>query len=341
MRYMKAEAKEAARAQFRGLWAAITTPFTPEGDLDEDALRANMRHLTDELHVDGVFCTGIMGEFWSLTKAEWMRSIEIVVEEARGRCSVIAHTAHHSSRETIELTRHAEEVGADFAILINPYYPPVPDDAMVHRWFEEVCRAVDIGVWIFDTSYSGYGLSAQVTARIAEIENVCGIKIVRDRDHYREVKRLTGGAIVMSDPTESNWLDLMQTEGQRVHMSSPHPYCFQTASWQPMREYTELGLSGQFEAAATVRARLDALRPVYAKWITRTWRERRVVPIAYLKAWTELLGMAGGPVRPPLLPIGSAEREEMRQDLMAAGLLGEASRTRASADMGAARRPAS
>src|SRR5205823_2834116 len=93
MDYRKSEAKEAARAQFHGVWTAITTPFTADGELDEAGLRHNMRHLTDGLHVEGVFCTGVMGEFWSLTKEERKRAVEIVVEEARGKCGVIAHTA--------------------------------------------------------------------------------------------------------------------------------------------------------------------------------------------------------------------------------------------------------
>ena len=321
MDYRKSQAKEASFAQFHGAWAAITTPFTPEGDLDEPGLRANMRHLTDTLHIDGVFCTGIMGEFWSLTKEERLRAVEVVVEEARGKCKVIAHTAHHSSRETIELTRHAQEVGADFAILINPYYPAVPDDRMIYRWFEDVCSKVEIGVWMFDTSFSGYGLSADVTASVAKIENVCGIKIVRDHEHYLAVKRLTGGSIVLSDPNENVWMERMRDDGQQVFMSSPQPYCYQTATWQPLREYTRLGLAGDFEAAARVSAELDPLRPVYDKWMERPWRESRVIPIAYLKAWTELLGLASGPVRAPLVLLAEEVREEMRSDLEQAGLL--------------------
>ena len=92
MNYKKSQAKDASRAQFRGIWAAITTPFTPTLELDEAGLRANMRYLTGTLRVDGVFCTGVMGEFWSLTKEERKRIVEIVAEEARGKCGVIAHT---------------------------------------------------------------------------------------------------------------------------------------------------------------------------------------------------------------------------------------------------------
>ncbi|HZT96259.1 MAG TPA: dihydrodipicolinate synthase family protein [Chloroflexota bacterium] len=115
----KREAKEAARTSFRGLWAAILTPFTEDGDLDLDRLRTLVRHLADRLHIEGIFCPGVMGEFWSLSREERKRAVEAVVGEAQGRCRVIAHTAHHSTRETVELTRHAQEVGADFAILIN------------------------------------------------------------------------------------------------------------------------------------------------------------------------------------------------------------------------------
>ena len=85
MHYRKSEAKEASCAEFRGVWAAIPTPFTPDDRLDEDGLRRNMRHYTDVLRVDGIFCTGTMGEFWALTKEERKRAVEIVVEEAHGK----------------------------------------------------------------------------------------------------------------------------------------------------------------------------------------------------------------------------------------------------------------
>lgn len=203
MKYRRQEAKEASRAQFRGVWAAITSPFTPEGAIDEAGLRRNMRHLTDGLGIDGVFCTGVMGEFWSLTKEERKRIVEVVVDEARGKCRVIAHSAHHSAHETVELTRHAQDVGADFAILLNPYFPPA-NEAMIYEWFAFVTARVDLGIWMFDTSYSGYGFSATLTARIAGLENVCGIRIVRPMEHYAAVKRRCGEDVGDIKPLELN-----------------------------------------------------------------------------------------------------------------------------------------
>ena len=320
MNYHKSEAKEASFEQFRGVWAAIATPFTPEDRLDEPGLRRNMRHMTDALAIDGIFCAGTMGEFWALTKEERKRVVEIVVEEAKGKCKVIAHTGHHSPNETIDLTRHAQEVGADFAIVINPYYPTASEEA-IHEWFKVVASRVDIGIWMFDTAYAcGAPLSPQLTARIADIENICGIKIGRPIDHYVAVKQLCADKIVVSHPSEADCLKLMREHGQRVHMSSAAPFLIQTAAWRPMREYVELALEGDFDQAQDVSRELDPVREVHEKWLREPWLQHKVLPIAELKAWSEYLGLAGGPVRAPLLPLSAQRREELRRDLDRIGL---------------------
>lgn len=322
MNYRRSEAKEAARAQFRGLWAAITTPFTPDGELDEAGLRRNMRYYTDALAIDGIFCTGTMGEFWALTKEERKRVVEIVVEEARGKCRVIPHTGHQSAHETVDLTRHAQEVGADFAIVINPYFPAVkPDDAMLYDWFRHVADNVDIGLWMFDTRYSGTSLSVELTARVAEIENVCGIKCSRPIPHYDAVRRACGGRIVMSHPSESHLLTLTRDHGQRVHMSSATPYLYQTATWRPMRDYTELALEGRFEEAQKLADQLKDIREVHEHWVNEPWDQHNIIGIAQIKAWSEMLGMAAGPVRTPLRQMSAQEKEALRADLDRVGLL--------------------
>jgi 4-hydroxy-tetrahydrodipicolinate synthase len=315
MNYRKSEAKQASFEQFRGVWAAIATPFTPDDKLDEPGLRRNMRHMTDGLHIDGIFCAGTMGEFWALTKEERKRVVEIVVEEARDKCKVIAHTGHHSPNETIDLTRHAQEVGADFAIVINPYYPAASEDA-IYEWFKVVASRVDIGVWMFDTAFAcGEPLSPQLTARIASIENICGIKIGRPIDHYIAVKKLCGDRIVVSHPSETDCMKLMREHGQRVHMSSAAPFLIQTAGWTPMRDYVERALEGRFDEAQEISDTLDPVREIHEKWMREPWLKHKVIPIAQLKAWSEYLGLAGGHVRAPLLPLTAAERGALNADL--------------------------
>ena len=321
MNYRKSEAKAAAQEQFGGIWAAITTPFSPDLTLDEAGLRQNMRYLTDVLHIDGVFCTGVMGEFWALTKEERKRVVEIVVEEARGKCGVIAQTGSHSAHETVELTRHAETVGADFAIMMGPYYPHT-DEAMVLDWFVFVAARVDLGLWLFDTPFSGRpALSPETTARIADIENVCGAKISRPLEHYVAVREHCGDRIVMSSPNEADFLMMIRDHGQRVHQSSASPYLIQTAGRQAMRSYADLALAGDFAEAAKLSAELDPVRAVSHRWIMGRWRENGIIPIAAIKAWSEVLGMAAGPVRPPLPQMSDGDRNALRFELEATGLV--------------------
>ena len=88
-----------------------------------------------------------------------------------------------------------------------------------------------------------------------------------------------------------------------------------------MRDYTELALQGKFAEAQAPWETLEPLREVHERWMRDPWTQRRIIPIAYLKAWSEMLGLAGGAVRAPLLQITAEERDALKQDLERAGLL--------------------
>jgi 4-hydroxy-tetrahydrodipicolinate synthase len=317
--YGRSEAKAAARERFSGLWAATTTPFDDAGQLDEVGLAADMDRLTGELGVDGVFCAGVMSEFWALSATERHRLVTAVVAAARGKCQVIAHTGHHSVTETIELTRQAEAAGADFAVVINPYYPQADDDGL-YDWFAWVCRNVNIGIWLFDTRYAGVSLSLPLIDRLADIENVCGIKVGRDHERYLDVLRKVGDRVLVCEPNEGTWLENMLDHGQRVFMSSAAPYLYQLPGWRPMREYTELALAGSTVRAAEVAATLEPVRAVAATWLHGEAARRRGSPVPYIKAWAGLLGMSGGPVRPPLTQVPPSDLAALAADLDAVGL---------------------
>ena len=90
----------------------------------------------------------------------------------------------------------------------------------------------------------------------------------------------------------------------------------------PIKDYSALVLEKRREEAAVIARSLEAARQVFDKWMRDPWPMRRVMPIAYLKAWCDLMGgMVGGQVRPPLVPITEEERAELRQDLASVGLI--------------------
>ena len=110
MLYRRSEAKAFGRKNLRGIWAAIPFPFTKAGELDEKGLRRDIRRYVDELKLDGFFCGGLVGEFWALTMEERQRGHRIVVEEVAGKTQTMPHTGALSLRDTIALTRHAQEI---------------------------------------------------------------------------------------------------------------------------------------------------------------------------------------------------------------------------------------
>jgi 4-hydroxy-tetrahydrodipicolinate synthase len=119
------DSKAFARATVRGLWIAIPTPFTPDGsEVDTEVLAGSVEHYIDVLQVDGIFCGGVMGEFWALSVDERRHVHEVVAQQVSGRVPVMAQVGHHSVTESIELSNHAADHRVDFGIAMNPYYPP-------------------------------------------------------------------------------------------------------------------------------------------------------------------------------------------------------------------------
>jgi 4-hydroxy-tetrahydrodipicolinate synthase len=315
-------AKALAREKVKGLWIAIPTPFTPDARrVDEDVLAASVEHYIDGLQVDGIFCGGVMGEFWALSLAERKRVHELVVRRAAGRVPVMAQVGHHVHSEMIELCEHAIEGGIDFGIAMNPYYPPSPPPESVRAWYEALASASSLPMFLFNTMYAGYTLSPELIAELADLDNICGIKNPQQREHLLRVQALAGDRIVVTDASERHWLELHVEHGFQALMSTPALALYQRPGDLPIAEYTRLADSGDLEGARAVSNRLGHARDAFDRWMRKPWLDRHVIPIAQLKAWLGLLGLPQGPVRPPLVPLTSDEELALRRDLDAAGLL--------------------
>lgn len=320
MKYSRSDAKAHSRANMRGVWAAIPYPFTHDGDLDEVGLRANIRRYIDNKLLDGIFCGHFMSEFWALTIGERRRAAEIVVDEVADAVPVVVQTGHHSAHESIALTRHAEQIGATYAALGNPYFLAHTDEG-VYGYFKYISDRTEIGLLISNTAYTGISLSPELINRLADLENVVAVKNPQPLNHTLETVRLAGDRIVVSDPDERNWLMLMTHFGFRLYMASPAPYVLQRPGHTPIKDYTAMAMDGDCAQAAVTAYDLEPARRVMDRWLAQPWVTRQVMPIAYLKAWCELMGMSAGPVRSPLEQVTEEERRRLRGDLVRVGLL--------------------
>jgi 4-hydroxy-tetrahydrodipicolinate synthase len=316
-------AKETAFEKVRGLWIAIPTPFTPTGEVDEGVLRKSVDYYIEGLNVDGIFCGGVMGEFWAMTIEERALVHELVVNAAAGRVPIMAHIGHHTYAEAAQLSRHAEQIGADFVIAINPYFPIKPSDDIVRDWYRRLTAESSVPFFLFNTSYSGYALSPELIAELADLETVCGIKNPKPIDHLLRVRDLVGDKIVVCDADEADWLGLHLDYGFQSLMSTPALAMYQTPANRPIHDYTRLADSGDTAGAWALHGTLGRERAAFERWMRDGWlaRGEGAIPIAELKAWLALMGLPQGPVRPPLIALSEERTEGLRADLDGLGLL--------------------
>jgi 4-hydroxy-tetrahydrodipicolinate synthase len=312
-----AEAKDYAREKLTGIWCAALMPFRPEDHaVDEAGFRANLDHWFGALGIDGVFVSGKQGEFFSMSVPERKRSFEVAVDVAKRHGARTVMSASDQNMDTvIELAKHAEAVGADFVVVHAPVLHFIHDrDAILLEYYRHIASQVNIGICLWSHPDSGYLLSPELCARIAEIPNVVGIKYSVPRAMYAKLTEMTRGRLIVSTASEEEWLDNILELGWRCYLCSSPPYLLQTAADRRMREYTDLAFAGR---AAEARRVWESLQPVrQALKSTRPGGK----PQSHQKYWQELLGQVGGAVRRPMLELTEAEKAATRAAFESCGL---------------------
>jgi len=316
MKYRKHEAKDYSRAHMRGIFAAANTPFR-DGDLalDEAGLRRNMRHWIDDLGIDGLFVAGKQGEFFSMSLDERKRTFEIAVEETAGKAQTVLSCSDQNIDVVLDLARHAEAIGADYIVVHAPvlHFHDAQEDC-VCEYYRYIASQVSIGIALWSHPDSGYLLSPELCAELADIENVVAIKYSVPREMYAKLTRLAGHKILVSTASEAEWFDNIVELGWQLYLCSSPPYTLQTKVDLRMRQYTDLAMAGNVTEGRRVR---DSLSPVRA-----TLRKTKPPgkPYAHQKYWQELLGQVGGPVRRPLVELTEAEKTATREAFQSCGL---------------------
>ena len=147
MKYSKAQAKEYARDQMRGIWAAALNPFDGDGALNEEGLRANIRHWVDDLDIQGLFIAGKQGEFFSMSMDERKRNMTIAVEECSDRAGTIMSISDQNVSNVLELGLHAQACDADFVVVHAPVLSFCHDrDEVLFNYYKYLCDRLDIGI---------------------------------------------------------------------------------------------------------------------------------------------------------------------------------------------------
>lgn len=296
----------------KGCLTALITPFR-DGKVDEKAFQKFVQWQIDE-GINGLVPCGTTGESPTLTHPEHDRVIELCVEVAKGKVPVVAGTGSNSTDECIRLTRHAQEVGADAALVVTPYYNK-PTQEGLYQHYKAVHDSSDIPIIIYNIpGRSAVDMTVDTMARLAKLPRIAGVKdATNDLARALNTRLAIGPKFCMlsgEDPTVVAFL----AQGGHGIIS----VCSNIAPRLNAR-MQEAWRKGDLKTVGEIR---DRLMPVSMALFAET----SPGPVKYAAS---LQGHCTAEVRLPLVEPGEATQARMRQAMVAAGLLGKEGRSQA------------
>ena len=163
----------------QGSFVALVTPMSANGSLDFDALEGLIEwHV--ESGTDGIVSVGTTGESATVSVPEHLEIIEKTIEFVDRRVPVIAGTGGNSTQEAVELTQKASELGADYVLIVTPYYNK-PNQEGLYQHFIKIADSVDIPQILYNVpSRTACDLRPETVMRLANHQNIIGIKEALD-----------------------------------------------------------------------------------------------------------------------------------------------------------------
>ena len=288
----------------KGAITAIVTPFK-NGQLDEEAYRALIeRQITEGIH--GIVPCGTTGESPTLSHAEHKRVVEICLDQVKKRVPVIAGAGSNSTSESVELTKHAEAAGANYALLITPYYNK-PTQEGLFQHYKTIAGATKIPIVVYNVpGRTSVNLLPETMARLAAIPNIVGLKdATGDLKQGSKTLELCGDKITVLSGDDFTTFPLLCVGGMGVIsvVSNVAP--------ADMAGMCNAFFKGDLETAKKLH---------YKQWpLTEAmFYETNPVPV---KTAMKLLGMITGEVRQPLCPMSKANEDKLRQVMQKYGLI--------------------
>ncbi|RLF14416.1 MAG: 4-hydroxy-tetrahydrodipicolinate synthase [Thermoprotei archaeon] len=158
-----------------GVITALLTPFTKDGNIDEESLRELIRFQIEH-EVNAFFPCGTAGEGMLMPPELRKKVTEIVVDEVNGKVPVIVHVGTSDTETTVELAKHAEDCGADAVSAITPYYYKHDVKSLILH-YREISESVDIPVYVYNNpGRTGINVTPEVLGRLVDEANIKGIK---------------------------------------------------------------------------------------------------------------------------------------------------------------------
>jgi 4-hydroxy-tetrahydrodipicolinate synthase len=281
---------------FSGAFTALVTPFR-NGEVDVEALE-NLVEFQIGQGIHGLVPCGTTGETPSMSEAEDRLVIGTVVRVANGRVPVIAGTGSNSTDMAIKYTRMAEEEGADGSLQVSPYYNK-PTQEGLYRHFAAIAESTSLPIVLYNIpGRTSVTISAETTARLAEIPNIVGTKeATHSMDMASDVRRLCGEEFDILSGDDSLTLPLMSLGGRGVISVAAN------VAPAVVSDMVNALLEGDFERGRELH--YDLLPLCRALFI-----ETNPIPV---KTAASILGLCSDEMRLPMIPLGGENLDTLRR----------------------------
>lgn len=290
---------------FRGLYVALVTPFHQDGSLNEDKLRELVNFHVEE-GTDGLVPCGTTGENPSfLSWDEHFRVIETVVSESAGRVRIVAGAGTNSTTRTLENVRRVQEIGADGALVITPYYNK-PSQIGLYNHFSTIAENCSLPLMLYNVpGRTAVDMQPETVARLAEFKNVVAVKEATGSvERASTLVRLCGDKIDVISGDDANTLPILAVGGRGIVSVAGNII--------PKDLKTMINAFGEGDLETARQRHLDMLPLFQAMFL-----DTNPVPV---KAAMNILGWKVGEVRQPLAPMIPANTARLREVLNDYGL---------------------
>ncbi|KWR90356.1 4-hydroxy-tetrahydrodipicolinate synthase [Cupriavidus sp. IDO] len=291
--------------QITGSIVAIVTPMQEDGSLDFPALRALIDwHVAEG--TDAIVIVGTTGESPTVSVEEHCELIRVAVEQSGKRIPIIAGTGGNSTKEAIELTAFARQVGADASLQVVPYYNKPTQEGM-YRHFRTIAEAVDLPVVLYNVpGRTVADMNNDTILRLAQVPGIVGVKEATgniDRAAQLINDAPEGFAIYSGDDPTAVALILLGGQGNISVTANVAP--------RKMHEMCAAALKGDVVTARRLHMELIALNKAM-------FVEANPIPVKWA---LQQMGKMQGGIRLPLTPLSESNHDVVRKTLAAAGLL--------------------
>lgn len=292
---------------WQGPIPAVVTPFHADGSIDERAYMENIERVLAN-GASGVLVTGCTGEFWSLTDDERVRLMRLGVEAANGRGVVLAGTSAIEIGRAIALTDAAADAGCDGAVVLPPWFVRLSDEAVLAH-YEALSAATRLPIVAYNIPANATNaLKPSLASRIADVPNVVGIKESSGdwMNFYETLVTVRDRILVFCGP--SHWFGAAATLAGADGTIDIFPNVW-------LR-----GCNGIFHEARAGRVGEAFALQEKGLRLERLFTGRGMSLYVATKHAMNRLGLSGGSVRPPFVPLDPDQAAFLEEGIFAAGL---------------------